>query len=241
MGNVKQIMSKKDNSPRIHQEPKLKDEIVIRDRPDLTEKQKELINLILSKNTNIVLCKGPSGTSKTFISVYCGLKLLNQKRISKIYFIRNPVESSFYSVGFLKGDINEKFHPYLLPLEDKLKEFLNQNDINLLNKENRIEPVPLGFMRGASLNTSYIIVEESQNLKIQDLLLIMTRLGRFSKLICIGDTKQSDIRNSGFQTVYSLFDDDESKKRGIHTFEFTKQDIVRNEILSFIIEKFENL
>ncbi len=234
-------MSKKhksDNSPHVSQRDKIKTNLEIREFP-WTPKQKVLIDLILQKSSNIVICKGVSGTAKTLISTYCGLKLLQDKRMGEIIYVRNPCESSSFGLGYLKGDLGEKFTPYAWPLEDKLAELLTKPSIEKLKTENRIITKPVGFIRGASFNCSYIIAEESQNFKIQDFLLLMTRLGKFSKMIFIGDEKQSDIKNGALQQVFNAFNNEESKAKGIHTFEFGKEDIMRNEILSFVIDKFE--
>lgn len=232
---------KEDTSVYVPQKSKIKNGLNISERFIWTEKQKEFINLILNKQTKIVFCEGVSGTAKTLLSVYCGLELLQKKLIGQLYYTRTPVESSNYGLGYIKGDASEKFDPYCMPIYDKLEELLDKPSIDLLKKEERVITMPLGFMRGASLNSTFIIAEEAQNYSLKDFLLLMTRLGKFSKLIFIGDTKQSDIRNSGFRTVINLFDNPESKEKGINTFKFYKIDIMRNEILSFIIEKFETL
>jgi phosphate starvation-inducible PhoH-like protein len=124
---------------------------------------------------------------------------------------------------------------------DKLHELLPKQQVERLLREERVKGLPVGFLRGLSINASYIICDEAQNLSIHDLLLITTRMGRFSKLILIGDIRQSDIKNSGFENIYNLFDDKKSKDKGIYTFKFGTDDIMRNDILGYIIEKFEEL
>jgi predicted ribonuclease YlaK len=124
---------------------------------------------------------------------------------------------------------------------DKLHELLPKGQAELLLKQERVKGLPLGFLRGLSINASYIICDEAQNLSIHDLLLVSTRMGKFSKLIFIGDIRQSDIKNSGFERIYQLFDDEKSKNKGIITFKFGTSDIMRNDILAYIIEKFEEL
>ena len=124
---------------------------------------------------------------------------------------------------------------------DKLHELLPKGQAELLLKQERVKGLPLGFLRGLSINASYIICDEAQNLSIHDLLLVSTRMGKFSKLIFIGDIRQSDIKNSGFERIYQLFDDEKSKSKGIVTFKFGTDDIMRNDILAYIIEKFEEI
>lgn len=231
---------KADTSIRVEQREKIKEILDIRPFP-WTEKQKQFIELALKKENKIIFCKGVAGTSKTILSVYCSLLLLNEKRIGEIFMVRNPIESSSHSIGFLPGTGVEKTLPYFQPIYDKLNELLSKNDISKLIKEERFKGIPLGFMRGLSIRNSSIICEESQNLTVQDLLLVMSRLGKYSKLFIIGDTQQSDIKHSGFSRVFDVFNNDESREKGIVTFEFDKSDIMRNEILSYIIEKFENI
>lgn len=236
----KKNKKKEDKSPVVPQRDKIEMELSIRDFT-WTENQKKFINIIEDKNTKIIFCKGPAGTAKSLLSVYTALKALNNKRIGEVFYIRNPVESSTHNLGFLKGDLHSKLDPYLQPLMDKLHELLPKHQVERLLKEERIKGLPVGFLRGLSINASYIICDESQNLSIHDLLLITTRMGKFSKLIFIGDTRQSDIKDTGFSRVYDLFNDKTSADKGILTFKFGSEDIMRNEILGYIIDKFENL
>ncbi|NBP02887.1 MAG: hypothetical protein EBU90_22780 [Proteobacteria bacterium] len=229
-----------DKSPVVPQRDKIEGALDVREL-QWTENQKKFIEILLNKDTKIVFCKGPAGTAKSLLSVYAALKALNDKKIGEIFYIRNPVESSTHNLGFLKGDLHSKLDPYLQPLMDKLHELLPKNQVERLLKEERVKGLPVGFLRGLSINASYIICDEAQNLSIHDLLLITTRMGKFSKLILIGDIRQSDIKNSGFERVYNLFDDAKSSEKGIIAFKFGSEDIMRNNILSYIIEKFELL
>ncbi len=231
---------KVDTSVRVEQREKIKETLNIRPF-NWTEKQKQFIEIALKKENKIIFCRGVAGTSKTLLSVYCSLVLLNEKRIGEVVMTRNPIESSAHSIGFLPGSGVEKTLPYFQPIYDKLNELLAKNDILKLIKEERFKAVPLGFLRGLSIRNSSVICEESQNLTVQDLLLVMSRLGKYSKLFIIGDTQQSDIKHSGFSRVFDVFNNDEAKAKGIVTFEFDKSDIMRNEILSYIIEKFEGI
>lgn len=239
-------MSKKDKkklqdkSPIVPQRDKIENFLEIKQLA-WTDNQKKFIELVQNKETKVVFCKGPAGTAKSLLSVYSALTALNDKKIGEIFYIRNPVESSTHNLGFLKGDLHSKLDPYLQPLMDKLHELLSKSQVERLLREERIKGLPVGFLRGLSINASYIICDEAQNLSVHDLLLITTRMGRFSKLILIGDIRQSDIKNSGFEKIYNLFDDKKSFDKGIVTFKFGTDDIMRNDILAYIIEKFETL
>jgi phosphate starvation-inducible PhoH-like protein len=215
-------------------------ELKIKELP-WTEKQKKFIRLALEKETKIILVKGVAGTSKTLLSVYCSLLKMRDKKISEIYYSRVPVESSVHGIGYIKGDVGEKMHPYIQPMQDKLDELLGANDVRVLMEQQRIHGIPLGYLRGLNISNSSFIMDEAQNCRIEDFLLVMTRMAKFSTLFICGDVQQSDIKKSGFDRVFEIFDTDEAKKMGIHTFEFGKEDILRSEILSYIIEKFETI
>jgi phosphate starvation-inducible PhoH-like protein len=234
------VEKREDHSPRIPQRNKIDFNLNIYERSDLTEKQKKFIDLVEDKKTKVVFVSGPAGVSKTFISVYCGLKLMNKKSISDIVYVRSIIESASKSLGSLPGDQSDKLLPFLLPLYDKLEELLPKADINTLIKEERIVGLPVNYLRGASYNAKFIIADESQNFSKKELITIITRLGEFSKLIILGDPMQSDINgSSGFMPMFDLFNDISSQENGIHCFAFTKEDIVRSGILKYIIEKLE--
>lgn len=231
---------KVDKSKHIHQASKLDWILNIKERGDLTNKQKELIDIILDKNTKIVFVNGPAGCSKTFLAVYCGLMLLNSKNVSNIVYVRTIIESASRSLGSLPGTESEKMEPFTLPLMDKLEEFLSIGEIKKLNAEKRIRGIPVNFLRGASMNAQYVIADEAQNFNFKELLTTISRLGEYSKLVFLMDPDQSDINGrSGALPMFDLFNTEESKKNGIHCFSFTKEDIVRSGILKFILERIE--
>lgn len=229
-----------DNSPKVHQRDKISTTLKLRELP-WSEKQKQLLSILEDKKTKIVFVTGPAGSAKTCCAVYAALKALNDKKVSDILYLRQPVESSTHNIGFLKGSIEEKIDPYQAPLDDKLSEFLSDSEINALRKDERLHTIPIGFLRGRSFNANYIVFDEAQNGNTHDMLLVMTRLGKFSKLIITGDVSQSDIKQSALQKVAELFDTEESRGHGIHVFKFGKEDIFRNEVLSHVIEKFEEM
>jgi phosphate starvation-inducible PhoH-like protein len=215
-------------------------ELNIRELP-WTDKQKEFITLASNKNTKVIITRGVAGTSKTLLAVYSSLQKIKDKKISEIYYSRVPVESSVHGIGYIKGTSEEKMSPYTHPLVDKLNELLPEPHVKALMMDERIIGIPLGFLRGLNISNSSFIMDEAQNCRVEDFLLVMTRMAKFSTLFICGDAQQSDIKQSGFNKVFNLFDNEESKGRGIYTFEFGKEDIVRSEILSYVIEQFENL
>jgi phosphate starvation-inducible PhoH-like protein len=231
---------RKDTSPVVSQRQKIDFVLSVKDFP-WSEKQKKLIELIQDSKTKIVFIHGPAGSAKTLIAAYTALVALAEKKISDLVYVRQPVESSKYNIGYLKGDINEKLTPYLQPLEDKLLELLSKGEVNKLKEDERLICAPIGHLRGRTFNAQYVILDEAQNLGTQDFLLAMTRLGKFSKMLIIGDSMQPDIKDGAFDKVSTLFDNPIAKENGIHVFRFDKSDIFRSEILGFIIEQFEVL
>lgn len=233
-------VDKKDKSPKIFQRDKINFNLNITERDDLTERQKIIIDTILDKETKIVFIDGPAGSSKTFLAVLAGLKLLNSKRVSELLYIRSIIESASKSLGSLPGEINDKFGPFMIPLKDKLEELLPKDNIDKLIKENRVTALPVNYMRGASINAKYVITDEAQNLTYKELVTVITRIGEFSKFIFIGDTFQSDINgHSGFSRIFNAFDNEESREKGIYCVRLTNEDIVRSGILRYIMGKLE--
>lgn len=239
---VERDSNTKGNSPYVFQRDKIDFELRIRELP-WTEKQKQIIDLILNKNTKIVFIKGPAGTSKTITSAYCALKLLNEKRISDIVYVRTVIESASRSLGYIKGDQSQKMEPYTAPIASKLEELIGIPTTNKLLNEERVKSTPVNYLRGASFNTTCLIADEVQNMQISEIQTVISRIGNFSKFIFCGDPMQSDLKGnekSGFMPAYDMFNNEESRQNGIHCIELGKEDIVRSEILKFIVEKFEN-
>lgn len=228
----------KDNSPIVPQRNKIKEQFTIKERSDLTPNQKRIIDLILNKDTKIVFIEGPAGTSKTFLAVYCALKLLNEKRIGEAIYVRTVIESASKSLGSLPGELGLKFEPFMLPLQDKLNELLYESDVHSLIKDNRFVGIPINYLRGSSKNATYILADEIQNFNKGEIVTLITRLGQYSKLVAVGDFMQSDIHEkSGFKEIFNLFNDEESRENGIHCVTLTKNDVVRSGVVKYILEK----
>lgn len=230
-----------DRSIKVPQRDKIDYPLNIRERGDLTDKQRMLIDLILDKNTKIVFINGPAGTSKTYSAILAGLMLLERHSVSDLLYVRSIIESASKSLGSLPGDQNLKLAPFLMPLIDKLDEFLSKDIVTRLLKEERVTGTPINYLRGASFNARFILSDESQNMTKKELTTLITRIGLFSKVIVAGDRDQSDINGqSGFSHFFDLFNDEESRKNGIHCFSFNKDDIVRSGILKYIIGRLES-
>jgi phosphate starvation-inducible PhoH-like protein len=203
---------------------------------ELTSKQNKVLS-ILDKN-KIITVTGPPGTSKTFIACYSAVKALLAGKCKKI-ILSKPTEvlSGTKDPGALPGTLEEKMSVYAESFTDSFQEFLSAKDFKHLWDEKLIEFKPAQFLRGRSLKDSYIIVDEFQNFDIKALKSIVTRLGRNSKIVFMGDTRQNDI-NKKYVAV-DVFTEIISTINGCENFKFERNDIVREQILIDIIDRFE--
>jgi phosphate starvation-inducible protein PhoH len=232
--------STKDNSLRIEQRDKIAQPFEIRPFK-WTEKQQKLIDVVLDKTSQVIFIKSPPGTGKTLLSVYCSLVLLNKKSLSEVLFVRNPIESCSKSIGFLPAEKESKLDVYATPLYDHLIELLDKPTQEKLLKDERIKIDSVGFLKGVTFHNKAIICDEAEDLNLNELRLILGRLGRFSKLFIIGDEHQSNIKDSAFLKIFNLFSTERAKEQGIYTFEFTSDDCMRNNIMKFILGELDKL
>ena len=179
---------------------------------------------------------GPAGTGKTFLAVASAVKMYSENKIKKIVLTRPAVEAG-ERLGYLPGDLSQKIDPYLVPLFDSLEYFFGNETLQYLIEKRNIEIVPLAYMRGRTLNDACIILDEAQNATISQIKMFLTRLGENSKMIITGDETQIDLNNKTFsglrKTRKSL-----SKIEEVSVLEFENTDIVRNKIVSKILEVF---
>lgn len=354
----------------------------------LTEKQKEFVKIAFDKNTKIIFVNGPAGSSKTWITVYCALHMLNANSKLEIKYIRTIAESGDRGLGSLPGTVDEKFDPFMMPLRDKLDELLPVSEVKKLEEEGIIEALPVNYLRGASWRDKVIVADECfedsiyidtdkgrirfkeiiknpnfykvlsfnessggfvynkvlnvvdmgmryiseielstggtiratknhkflttngwkaledlnfgdliicaengkrkstrlitkisldiyencvwdmevendhnfivsgnaldnktqlvahncQNFSLKEAVTMLTRIGENTKMFICGDSMQSDIGGrSGFMKLFQTFDTDDSKEKGIHCFQFNEEDIMRSEILKFIVKKISGI
>ena len=209
---------------------------------ELSKKQKEFLKITFDNNTKMIFVLGPAGSSKTFIATYAALQLFNMDNLYDIFYVRTIAESAERSLGHLPGDMNEKFNPFAMPLEEKLKELIKEDRIKMLFDEGIVSCAPINYLRGASWRDKIVLADEAQNFTKKELITLITRIGENAKYFICGDLMQSDINGkSGLNEIAKNFDDEDSKKNGIHVFNFGKEDILRSEILKFIITKLEKL
>lgn len=188
------------------------------------------------ENSTITFGIGPAGTGKTFLAVASAVKLYTDEKIKKIVLTRPAVEAG-ERLGYLPGDLSQKIDPYLVPLFDSLEYFFGNETLQYLIEKRNIEIVPLAYMRGRTLNNACIILDEAQNATVSQIKMFLTRLGEDSKMIITGDETQIDLNNRDFsglkKTRKSLSNIEE-----ISVVEFKNSDIVRNKIVSKILEVF---
>jgi len=189
------------------------------------------------KDNDIVFAIGPAGTGKTYLAVAFAVSALKNKQISKIVLSRPAVEAG-ESLGFLPGDLSEKIDPYLKPLYDALEDMIPLEKLKNYLEKNIIEIVPLAYMRGRTLNNSFVILDEAQNATNVQMKMFLTRLGPNSKAIVTGDITQIDLpgrEHSGLVQIQEVL-------KGIPDIEFVyfnKNDVVRHRLVKNIIDAYE--
>lgn len=198
----------------------------------LNEAQKHYLAL-LHENT-VTFCAGPAGTGKTFLAAHQALSALLNGEVNKIILTRPIVATE--DIGFLPGDMNEKIHPYMLPLFDALEEHLGPTKAKEMIADGVIQVLPLAYMRGRSLNNAFIILDEAQNTTPEQMKMFLTRLGRDSKMAVNGDGSQTDLQIPVNGLTWAM-----ARLRGasseIALMEFGSQNIVRNPLIETMLSR----
>ena len=197
--------------------------------------QKKYIKAI--RSNTLVLGLGPAGTGKTFLAVAMAVEALRQKTVSRIILTRPAVEAG-ERLGFLPGDLQSKIDPYLRPLYDALFEMLGAENFQKYMERGTIEIAPLAYMRGRTLDDSFIILDEAQNTTGEQMKMFLTRLGYNSKAVVTGDLSQTDLPRgikSGLSTAATILQGIE----GIGIYEFSERDVVRHHLVRKIITAYD--
>jgi phosphate starvation-inducible PhoH-like protein len=200
-----------------------------------TEAQKDYLHAL--HNNDLVVCTGPAGTGKTFIAASYAARELAENRIDKIVITRANVPTG-RSIGYFPGSIDEKLAPWLAPVLSVLKKALGKGAYDIYLKREQIQLVPLETIRGSSYDDAIILVEEAQNLTIEEIKAITTRIGQNCMMVMSGDVAQSDLRESGLKTFITLTDNHCIPRLG--RVQFAISDIVRSDITAEMVKLFHN-
>lgn len=158
---------------------------------DDNPEQQELVRLIQDKKTKVIFCTGNAGTGKTFATIYAAAQLVRDKKYEKIIYSRNPVQLG-EEMGFLPGDISEKFNPFMACLFDNLNNIERLGGPTTAEMKHYVEVTPIAFLRGRSLEQCILVVDEAQNLDLTALKAILTRVGQYCKVVLLGSLNQID-------------------------------------------------
>jgi len=186
---------------------------------------------------DLVFGVGPAGTGKTYLAVACAVEALNRDRVRRIVLVRPAVEAG-ERLGFLPGDLAQKVDPYLRPMYDALYEMMGFDRVARLMERNVIEVAPLAFMRGRTLNESFVILDEAQNTTVEQMKMFLTRIGFGSRAVVTGDVTQTDLpshRQSGLRHALEVL----QGVPGIAFTQFTARDVVRHPLVQRIVQAYE--
>ena len=205
-----------------------------------SENQKKLVNSI--KQNEITICSGLPGSGKTFLSCAEALKLVkNKSKYKRIVLVKSIVPLKNEEIGHLPGDLKEKMAPIMESFTDNIRKIVGRARMEKLMELGVIEIVPIAFARGRSIDNSIILIDEAQNISMDNIRTLMTRIGNNSKMVIMGDARQKDIRNkkdSSLENVLERFKDIE----GFGTVELRNpEDVVRNPIIKVIEDVFESI
>jgi phosphate starvation-inducible PhoH-like protein len=220
-------------------EEELDEEIVIRTKRGIIKGRSRNQRLYLKniQENDVSFGIGPAGTGKTYLAVACAVAALESDRARRIVLVRPAVEAG-ERLGYLPGDIIQKVDPYLRPLYDALFEMLGFERVSKYMERNVIEVAPLAFMRGRTLNESFIILDEAQNTTVEQMKMFLTRIGFSSTAVITGDITQIDLppgRKSGLRHVIDIL----SKEEGISFTFFKAKDVVRHPLVARILNAYE--
>jgi phosphate starvation-inducible protein PhoH and related proteins len=198
-------------------------------------RQREYLAAIRARDLTLGI--GPAGTGKTYLAVACAVEALQSGRVRRMVLVRPAVEAG-ERLGFLPGDLTQKVDPYLRPMYDALYEMLGFDRVARHIERNVIEVAPLAFMRGRSLNDSFIILDEAQNTTVEQMKMFLTRIGFGSKAVVTGDVTQTDLppgRLSGLKHVTEVL----MGLEGVAFTFFDARDVVRHPLVQRIVQAYE--
>ncbi|WP_089859704.1 PhoH family protein [Halanaerobium salsuginis] len=220
---------------------KIYDEVILENYKGRKIKAKTLgqkLYLEAIKNRDIVFSIGPAGTGKTYLAMVMAVKRLLNNEVNRIVLTRPAIEAG-ESLGFLPGDMQDKVDPYLRPLYDAVYDILGPEKAKLYQEKDIIEVAPLAYMRGRTLDDSFVILDEAQNTTLEQMKMFLTRIGFNSKAVITGDITQIDLPSkgrSGLATVQKIL----KNIKGIDFVYLNRSDVVRHDLVKEIIKAYES-
>jgi phosphate starvation-inducible PhoH-like protein len=202
-----------------------------------TPGQRSYLEKLLRDDFGLVFGVGPAGTGKTYLAVAVGAAELKAGKRERLIVARPAVEAG-EKLGFLPGALEEKVDPYMLPIWDSLNEVLGAQEVDRRKERREIEVAPLAFMRGRTLKNAFVIIDEAQNATVPQMKMVLTRLGRGSRMIVTGDPSQTDLPNnlqSGLGHAINIL----KNVKGVALEELTRADVVRHELVGRIIDAYD--
>jgi phosphate starvation-inducible PhoH-like protein len=207
-------------------------------------KQVEILEKMVDYKTKCVIVDSLAGTGKTIMSTFAALKLLQRGECKRILYVRSAVESASSKLMALPGSWEEKIAVYGGPLMDALNKFLKPEEIEVFLKNKSVEIIPVSYLRGRSLHDSVVIVDEGQNLVMNEVITIMTRLEETSKMFLIADSEQCDLGKhlqNEFAKIVNLFNDKLAESEGIFYYEMRDPELVmRSKFVKFVSKRYSD-
>lgn len=241
MSRVRKLNSETTTQTRNTKQPLTKEQLLQSIRLSIkckNETQKKLIHTI--KNNDVTICTGPAGTGKTFLSCYESInQLKNNNLINKIVIVKSVTTLKNEEIGFLKGSLEEKMEPFVYSFIKNFEKIIGLDLTNKLKSENIIEVLPIAYMRGINIDNAVVIIDEVQNISIDNIRTILTRLGENSKMILLGDINQIDMKYKKDSALEFLINNFKNTSN-IGLIEFNNSEIIRHPLIIKIEEVFNN-
>lgn len=233
-GKTRKVKNTKSQLEYVEDEKKLH----VKQIKCMNSRQKEFLNSINS--SEISICVGPAGCGKTYLALWQGLKYLEKNQFDGITLVKSVTPLPGEDVGYLPGNAQDKLEPFILSYTGNIDKLIGEPMRKKLMNEGKIKVQPLAYIRGINIDNQFVILDECQNLTMSVFKSIITRIGKNSKYVIMGDVDQIDLKNrktSILQKALNIFKDDEK----VGTIEFTPDDCVRNPIIPHILDKLKEI
>jgi len=226
------------------EKPKGKNSIDLLTQIRLELKHKNEIQKVLTqsiRDNDVTICTGPAGTGKTYLSCVQALTELKiNEKIRKIVLVKSVTTLKSEEIGFLKGTMEEKMEPFMYSFTGNFEKIIGKDLFAKLKNENYIEILPIAYLRGVNIDNAVVIIDEVQNISIDNIRTILTRLGENSKMVFLGDVKQIDAKNK-FDSALSFLVNNFKNIRNIGIVEFSKLEIIRHPLVKVIEDVFDKI